>query len=97
MITMTDSASDESPARPTVPNEITELRGHIDALDTQIAELVAERMQVSRQIQAARISAGGTRLELGRERVVLDGYRRILGADGPLLGEVVLRVCRGRR
>jgi chorismate mutase len=43
------------------------------------------------------MNAGGTRVELGRERVVLDTYRSVLGADGTLLGDAILRVCRGAR
>jgi hypothetical protein len=43
------------------------------------------------------MNAGGTRVELGRERVVLDTYRNSLGADGLQLGDAVLRVCRGAR
>lgn len=78
-------------------DQITLLRDQIDALDAQVAHLVAERIQLSKRIQAARMSAGGTRLQLGRERVVLDGYRQVLGPDGPVLGEVVLRLCRGAR
>jgi chorismate mutase len=73
------------------------LRGQIDALDTAITRLVAERARLSRRIQTARMNAGGTRVELGRERVVLDTYRNSLGADGLQLGDAVLRVCRGAR
>jgi chorismate mutase len=73
------------------------LRGQIDALDTAITRLVAERARLSRRIQTARMNAGGTRVELGRERVVLDTYRKSLGADGLQLGDAVLRVCRGAR
>ena len=73
------------------------LRGQIDALDTAITRLVAERARLSRRIQAARMNAGGTRVELGRERVVLDTYRSALGADGPLLADALLRLCRGAR
>ncbi len=73
------------------------LRGQIDALDTAITRLVAERARLSRRIQTARMNAGGTRVELGRERVVLDTYRNSLGADGRQLGDAVLRVCRGAR
>jgi len=71
------------------------LRGQIDALDDAIARLVAERGRVSRRIQLARINAGGTRVELGRERVVLERYRTGLGPDGIQLANAVLRVCRG--
>jgi chorismate mutase len=79
------------------PAAISTLRGQIDALDTAISRLVAERAQLSRRIQAARINAGGTRVELGRERAILDHYRSTLGSNGGSLGEAVLRVCRGAR
>ena len=73
------------------------LRAQIDALDEAIIRLVAERTRVSRRIQTARINGGGTRVELGRERVVLATYRDGLGADGPHLADAVLQVCRGSR
>ena len=73
------------------------MRGQIDALDTAIARLVAERAQLSRRIQTARMSAGGTRVELGRERAILDHYRSTLGTEGAALADAVLRVCRGAR
>jgi chorismate mutase len=76
---------------------IPALRRQIDALDEAIARLVAERARLSRRVQAARLNAGGTRVELGRERVVLDGYRQALGPEGGLIGDAVLRVCRGPR
>ncbi len=79
------------------PAAVDTLRGQIDALDTAISRLVAERAQLSRRIQTARINAGGTRVELGRERAILDHYRGVLGGDGASLGEAVLRVCRGAR
>ena len=49
------------------------------------------------RVQAARVSAGGTRIELGRERVIFEHYRSTLGHDGPALAEAVLRICRGQR
>lgn len=73
------------------------LRGQIDALDAAIVRLVAERARLSQRIQNARMNAGGTRVELGRERVILDAYRAGLGADGPHLADAVLQVCRGSR
>ncbi|HEV2888722.1 MAG TPA: chorismate mutase [Jatrophihabitans sp.] len=79
------------------PAAIGTMRGQIDALDTAIARLVAERAQLSRRIQAARMNAGGTRVELGRERAILGHYRSRLGAEGGPLAEAVLRVCRGSR
>jgi chorismate mutase len=71
------------------------LRTQIDAIDAGIARLVAERSRLSARIQAARIAAGGVRVELGRERLVLDAYRQTLGEDGVALGSAVLRLCRG--
>jgi len=73
------------------------LRGQIDALDLAITRLVAERTRLSRRAQQIRISAGGTRVELGRERVIMQSYRAALGADGQNLAEAVLRVGRGQR
>ena len=76
---------------------IADLRAEIDRLDTEIAQLVAQRAQVSARVQAARVTAGGTRIELGRERVIFEHYRSTLGHDGPALAEAVLRICRGQR
>ena len=79
------------------PSGIGVMRGQIDALDTAIARLVAERALLSRRIQTARMNAGGTRVELGRERAILGHYRSSLGRDGAALADAVLRVCRGSR
>jgi chorismate mutase len=73
------------------------MRGQIDALDTAIARLVAERAQLSQRIQSTRMNAGGPRVELGRERAILGHYRATLGSEGAPLAEAVLRVCRGAR
>lgn len=80
-----------------LPDLVPVLREQIDALDEALIALVAERVRVSRRIQIARMNAGGTRVELGRERVVLAAYRDGLGADGPQLADAVLKVCRGSR
>jgi len=71
------------------------LRTQIDAIDAGIARLITERARLSARIQSARIAAGGVRIELGRERRILDGYRAALGDEGIGLGNAVLRVCRG--
>jgi chorismate mutase len=76
---------------------IATLRGQIDALDTALVQLVAERARLSARVQSARLNAGGARVELGRERVILDAYRRGLGDHGPNLADAVLQVCRGAR
>lgn len=79
------------------PTVIGAMRGQIDALDTAIARLVTERALLSRRIQSARMTAGGTRVELGRERAILSHYRSKLGSEGASLAEAVLRLCRGAR
>jgi chorismate mutase len=73
------------------------LRTQIDAMDAAIIRLVSERTLLSKRVQAARITAGGTRVELGRERMILDSYRAGLGPDGPQLAEAILRVGRGAK
>jgi chorismate mutase len=81
----------------TAASSIPMLRDQIDALDEAIVRLVAERVRLSTRIQTVRVNAGGTRVELGRERVILDTYRGALGSDGPALADAVLQVCRGGR
>jgi chorismate mutase len=76
---------------------IPTMRAQIDALDAAIVRLVAERARLSSRIQTARVNGGGTRVELGRERVILDTYRGGLGPEGPHLADAVLQVCRGHR
>ena len=73
------------------------LRAQIDAMDEAFLRLVAERAKLSRRIQLARMNGGGTRVELGRERIILDAYRTALGPQGPALADAVLQVCRGSR
>jgi chorismate mutase len=91
------STDSDSAATPDSPDLIPVLRGQIDALDTAIINLVAERARLSARIQTARINGGGARVELGRERVILDAYRTALGHNGPHLADAVLQVCRGER
>ena len=93
----TGSTDSSAVATPDSPDLIPVLRGQIDALDTAIINLVAERARLSARIQTARINGGGARVELGRERVILDAYRTGLGHNGPHLADAVLQVCRGER
>jgi chorismate mutase len=94
----TGAASNTDPVGPAdQAGLIDTLRGQIDQLDQAIIDLVRERAAVSAKVQAARIAAGGTRLELGRERLILDHFRRDLGRRGPALADVLLRICRGER
>jgi chorismate mutase len=102
MSTQTEATMSDAlpPARPSANGAdatIPTLRLQIDAVDEALIQLVAERARLSKRIQAARISGGGTRVELGRERVILDAYRTGLGPDGAQLADSILRVCRGAR
>ncbi|MDT4936155.1 MAG: chorismate mutase [Pseudonocardiales bacterium] len=91
------NAAEASSAELESADAIPTLRNQIDALDEAIVRLVAERTRLSQRIQTARMNAGGTRVELGRERVILDSYRAALGPQGPHLADAVLQVCRGER
>ena len=91
--TATEAVADQAAAAEAIPV----LRAQIDAMDEAITRLVAERAKLSARIQTARMNAGGTRVELGRERVILDTYRDALGGHGPALADAVLQVCRGQR
>ena len=93
MTTTTDTVEPTVDADVLIPT----LRHQIDAIDAAIVQLVAERARLSHRIQTARMNSGGTRVELGRERVILDTYRDALGAQGPHLADAVLQVCRGIR
>lgn len=92
---MTSTVSEQSTE--SAADAIATLRSQIDALDAAIINLVAERIQVSRKIQTTRIGNGGTRVELGRERQILEAYSSRLGRDGMHLADAVLQVCRGQR
>jgi chorismate mutase len=75
---------------------ITGARERIDALDDRIIGLVQERMAVSAVIQEARITSGGRRVNLSREREILGQYRDALGRPGTTLAMTLLDLCRGR-
>jgi chorismate mutase len=92
-MTTATTAAEQSEAAEAIPV----LRAQIDALDEAIVRLVAERAKLSARVQAARMNAGGTRVELGRERVILATYRGALGPHGAGLADSVLQVCRGTR
>jgi chorismate mutase len=70
---MLTSPTDSSDAPAGEAEIIPLLRTQIDAIDAGIARLVAERSRLSSRIQAARIAAGGVRVELGRERSTATG------------------------
>ncbi|WP_035858302.1 chorismate mutase [Cryptosporangium arvum] len=75
--------------------EIAELRERINAADDELIRIWRERAELSRQVGAARMAAGGTRLVLSREQAIVDKFRRELGTDGAQLAMLVLRAGRG--
>lgn len=75
---------------------IDELRTAITEIDDGIAELVTRRIALSREVGALRMAAGGTRVALSREQVVVNRFTEALGADGTALAMLLLRAGRGR-
>jgi chorismate mutase len=94
---MTTAVNPDTVTTSGIDDPIPMLREQIDALDAALIQLIKERAQVSRRIQSARINAGGSRVELGRERTVLATYRTGLGPGGGTVADAVLQVCRGIR
>jgi chorismate mutase len=74
---------------------IPPLRKRIDEIDAALIELWQERAAISRRIGLIRVASGGTRLVLARERVILERFRKALGADGTQLALLILRSGRG--
>jgi len=84
-----------SAGQPT-PAGVRSGRERIDDLDARILELVTERVETARSIQAARIADGGRRLDLKRETEIIARYREALGRPGVTVAMAVLELCRGR-
>lgn len=74
--------------------DIDELRQEIDQLDAEIQRLIRHRTDISRNIGAARLAAGGPRMVYSREMTVLARFRE-LGPEGRDLA-MLLRLGRGR-
>lgn len=76
---------------------VLRLSRRLDRLDRRLVILWRRRAAVSRLITAVRVDAGGTQLDLARERVLVHWYRHALGPDdGTDLALLVLRAGRGR-
>ncbi len=80
---------------PDADSRISELRTEIDHLDNEILRMVQRRSEVSRQVGAARLAAGGTKIVHNREIAVLNHYGE-LGQEGRELALLLLRLGRGR-
>jgi len=75
---------------------IGDLRVEIDAVDAALVDLVARRIQISKQVGRLRMAAGGTRLSLSREQAVVARFSAELGETGTSLAMLLLRAGRGR-
>jgi chorismate mutase len=87
-----------SPPAPVIPAAGGVLGGRerIDEVDAQIVELVQRRIEISRQIQAARLADGGRRVDLRRETEIIGRYTAGLGRPGTSIAMSLLELCRGR-
>ncbi|MGI8723555.1 MAG: chorismate mutase [Geodermatophilaceae bacterium] len=98
----TPTPSTQTPSTPTpltqlqTDEAIGELRVEIDAVDAALVELVARRIQISKQVGRLRMAAGGTRLSLAREQAVVARFSAELGETGTSLAMLLLRAGRGR-
>jgi chorismate mutase len=80
---------------PASADPVEDLRSRIDAVDAEIIRLWQERANLSRQVGAARMAAGGTRLVLAREQQIVEKFRDALGETGAPLAMLLLRAGRG--
>lgn len=71
-------------------------REQIDAVDAQIATLIQRRIEISHQIQAARLQDGGRRVDLRRETEIIGRYTTALGRPGTTIAMALLELGRGR-
>ncbi len=77
---------------------LDKLRREISSIDTQIAELVAQRQDLARRIGAFKETHGLPVRDFGIEKRVLDRMRRradAVGVDPTILHEVALALIRG--
>ena len=89
-----ERADDPCAANP-ADEHIAALRARLDEIDATIIALWQERADISKDVGATRLAAGGTRLNLSREQEILARFRLALGADGVQLAMLILRAGRG--
>ena len=92
----TDSLStaslDEGPAI----TDVAAGRARIDAIDSQVRELIALRVSTSKQVQALRRAEGRPGIQHARENEIVGAYVDALGDAGADIALAVLGLCRGR-
>jgi chorismate mutase len=86
-----------TPTRTTAAiTDIAEGRARIDAIDSQIRDLVAQRVETSRHVQALRKAGGRPGIQHARENEIVGHYVDALGDPGADIALAVLTLCRGR-
>jgi chorismate mutase len=93
--TATTVAEQRTGPPPAEESPVSSMRLRIDEIDAALIRLWQERAELSQQIGAVRIAAGGTRLVLSREQEILKRFQEAIGYDGTQLGLLVLRAGRG--
>lgn len=71
-------------------------RARIDDIDAAIRDLVAQRVETSREIQALRRAEGRPGIQHARENEIVGAYVDALGDSGADIALAVLALCRGR-
>jgi chorismate mutase/prephenate dehydrogenase len=73
---------------------LDELRGHLDAMDRKLLQLIAERQATSREIARVKRTTGHPTRDYGREREVILGARRQAAELGisPDVAETIMRL-----
>lgn len=77
--------------------DVDTLRARIDALDSEIIAMLANRRAVSREIQMLRTGSGDRPVAPAREQQISDAYAAGLGDDDARdVATAILVLCRGR-
>jgi len=80
---------------PGTEQQLAVLRAQIDVVDDRLRELLADRRDLSRRVQALRAELGNAGVQPSRESEVTAGYVAALGSHGNEVAEAVLLLCRG--
>jgi len=79
-----------------IVSSVDDGRVMLDDIDSRLMQLLSERRAVSKQVQALRVEAGGSRVEHSRENAIIRRWAESLGDGGADLALAVLAHCRGR-
>jgi chorismate mutase len=89
------TAFDETSEPTSADRAIAHERAAIDAIDRELVQLVRQRLEVSRRIQALRAAAGGERIAQDREREVVARWTTEFGQPGAAVADALLALARG--